>query len=431
LSHIAPLNALTIGDAAGPRSRPHFLARRRYQLLGAFLIAIALPVLLRPGFLQTPQALDGLDGTVIGTFGAMLFGVYLLRRMTAFPGVSAVSVLIPAFGAAYAAAALVFFFARFDYSRVQFVLSFVGVILWFGFVGMIEPRVRRARLLLLPFGNAQNLLASTQADWIIARSPTELPAGVSGVVVDLRAGLSPVWEKLLAHAALEGLPVYHWKQVAESLSGMVDIQHLSENNLGSLLPSSIYLRFKHLIDVGAAVVTSPFVLPIVGLAALAIRLTDGGPVFFRQTRMGFRGRPFTVWKLRTMRAGGSDGSAFTEANDARITRVGHFLRRYRIDELPQIINIIRGDMSWIGPRPESLPLAEWYQGEVSFYEYRHIVRPGITGWAQVNQGNVAEVEAATGKLRYDFYYIKYFSPWLDVLIVARTIRTLLTGFGAR
>jgi lipopolysaccharide/colanic/teichoic acid biosynthesis glycosyltransferase len=226
------------------------------------------------------------------------------------------------------------------------------------------------------------------------------------------------------------LAVYHWKQVAESLSGTVDIEHLSENNLGSLLPSSVYLRFKRLVDVLVALAVLPVVLPILGLAALAIRISDGAPVLFRQERMGFRGRSFMMLKLRTMHAGG-EGAAFTAANDPRITPAGRTLRRYRIDELPQVLNIIRGEMSWIGPRPESLKLAAWYENEVPFYSYRHIVRPGISGWAQVNQGNVAEVKAAATKLRYDFYYIKYFSPWLDALIVARTIRTVLTGFGAR
>jgi lipopolysaccharide/colanic/teichoic acid biosynthesis glycosyltransferase len=210
---------------------------------------------------------------------------------------------------------------------------------------------------------------------------------------------------------------------------MVDIEHLSENNLGSLLPSSIYLRFKRLVDLCLAAILLPVVFVILSAAALAIRLDDGGPVFFRQKRMGFRGRSFEMIKLRTMRA--VPGPAFTQPHDPRVTRAGRLLRKFRIDELPQVLNILRGDMSWIGPRPESLELASWYEGEVPFYSYRHIVRPGITGWAQTLQGNVSEVAAATDKLRYDFYYIKYFSPWLDLLIVARTVRAVLTGFGSR
>jgi lipopolysaccharide/colanic/teichoic acid biosynthesis glycosyltransferase len=133
--------------------------------------------------------------------------------------------------------------------------------------------------------------------------------------------------------------------------------------------------------------------------------------------------------MRTDAAG--TGSHFTEENDPRITRVGRFIRKYRIDELPQIWNIIRGDMSWIGPRPEAKELAEWYATEIPFYIYRHAVRPGISGWAQVNQGNVAKVDAATVKLQYDFFYIKNFSPWLDLLIFVRTLRTIATGFGSR
>ena len=121
----------------------------------------------------------------------------------------------------------------------------------------------------------------------------------------------------------------------------------------------------------------------------------------------------------------------TRVADARITRIGTFLRRTRIDELPQILNILRGEMSWIGPRPEALPLSRWYEAELPFYHYRHIVRPGITGWAQVNQGHVTALNDALEKLHYDFYYIKNFSPWLDFIIVMRTLTIVVTGFGAR
>jgi lipopolysaccharide/colanic/teichoic acid biosynthesis glycosyltransferase len=128
---------------------------------------------------------------------------------------------------------------------------------------------------------------------------------------------------------------------------------------------------------------------------------------------------------------GVEGQRFTIEGDRRITKVGQFLRKYRIDEFPQIFNILKGDMSWIGPRPEAAELSHWYEKEVPFYAYRHAVRPGISGWAQVHQGNVAEVQAATVKLHYDFYYIKYFSPWLDLLILAKTMRTVLDGFERR
>jgi lipopolysaccharide/colanic/teichoic acid biosynthesis glycosyltransferase len=121
----------------------------------------------------------------------------------------------------------------------------------------------------------------------------------------------------------------------------------------------------------------------------------------------------------------------TGERDVRITRLGAFLRRARLDELPQLWNILNGEMSFIGPRPEAQILSSWYTSEIPFYRYRHVVRPGISGWAQVNQGHVAEVDDVHLKLQYDFFYIKYFSPWLDVLILFRTVKTMLTGWGAR
>jgi lipopolysaccharide/colanic/teichoic acid biosynthesis glycosyltransferase len=121
----------------------------------------------------------------------------------------------------------------------------------------------------------------------------------------------------------------------------------------------------------------------------------------------------------------------TREGDARITRLGRFLRRSRIDELPQIINILMGHMSWIGPRPEAAALSQWYEGEIPFYRYRHVVVPGITGWAQVSQGHVAELDDVKTKLQYDFYYIRNFSVWLDLLIIAKTIKTMLNGFGSK
>ena len=431
LQHPIPRKTLSLPTARGSRGRRHWLARNRYQLLCATLIGVVLPAVVRSGFDSSLVDPGSLGNAVVGTFLAMLVGAYLMRRMTAYPGVNTVAAIAPVFSAAYGAAIVIFFFARLDYSRFQFLTSFVLVLLWFGFVGLVEPRIRRSRLLLLPFGKANNLLGSKKADWVVARSASDLPDGVTAVVADLRADLSPKWEQLLARAALFGLPVYHWKQIAEALSGTVDIEHISENNLGSLLPSSVYLRFKHLLDVAVAIVSLPLTLTVALPTMLAIWVCDGRPIFFRQRRTGFRGRPFTVLKFRTMHCGAGDGGAYTAANDPRVTRLGRWLRHYRVDELPQVINIVAGEMSWIGPRPESTELAEWYESEVPFYCYRHIVRPGITGWAQVHQGNVAEIKAVTGKLRYDFYYIKYFSPWLDLIVAAKTVRIVLTGFGAR
>jgi lipopolysaccharide/colanic/teichoic acid biosynthesis glycosyltransferase len=168
--------------------------------------------------------------------------------------------------------------------------------------------------------------------------------------------------------------------------------------------------------------------------AAAIRLDGDGPIIFSQQRVGYGGRRIIVYKFRTMHSAPASGdrrAAITADDDERVTRAGRRLRKLRLDELPQIFNIIRGEMSWIGPRPEVEVLSAWYTNELPFYRYRHVVKPGISGWAQVNQGHVAEVDEVHRKLQYDFYYIKYFSPWLDLLILLRTIKTMLTGFGSR
>jgi len=414
----------------GRSTRLRFLGRLRYQLVGGALVAVLLPGIVRTGLDPAIFAATSARNTFIGTLIAMLLGVYLLRRMTKYPDVRAISFLLPAFSISYGLVVGLFFFARFDYSRFQFLSSFVLALIWFGFVGLLSARMRRPRLLWLPFGQTADLAAMPQADWVLASTAEELPRGLNGIVADLRADMGAEWEQFLARAALAGIPVYHSKQIREFFTGRVRIEHLSENTFGSLLPSSIYLRVKRVLDIWGAIIALPLALVILAVGAIAIRLEDGGPVLFKQRRMGYRGKSFVMLKFRTMRDGVA-GKAFTEENDPRITKVGRILRRYRIDELPQIFNVLKGEMSWIGPRPESTELATRYGKAIPFYAYRHIVRPGITGWAQVNQGNVAEVAAATEKLHYDFFYIKYFSPWLDFLVMARTIRTVMTGRGAR
>ncbi len=204
-----------------------------------------------------------------------------------------------------------------------------------------------------------------------------------------------------------------------------------DDSIDSLIPNPVYLRCKRLLDTLAVLAAMPVLVLIVLVTALLIKMEDGGAIFFVQHRIGFRGRVFRIFKFRTMRTELSAQLDYTERNDARITGIGRVLRRYRIDELPQVINILRGEMSWIGPRPESLPLSKWYQSQIPFYGYRHIVRPGITGLAQVQQGWAAQLKEVEKKLGYDLYYIKNFSPWLDALIVWRTVRAIATGFGAR
>lgn len=414
----------------------HPLSRRRYQLLGGLAFAIGLPLLVRMA--ADPAVLFSRNHqvTIIAAAFAHCLGYLTYRRLGTFPGVSASSNILPTFALAYGSVFLAIFLLRLDYSRFQAIGSFTCSILWYFGLNLFVNRLEPYRLAIVPQGDVERLSKVGGVDWQVLASPSGAFTAVHGVVADLRANLPPSWERFITKCVLSGLPVYHVKQVMESLTGRVEIEHLSENTLGSLNPNQAYLQLKQIIDWFAALVVLILASPLLLILAGAIRLESRGPALFRQKRVGYRGKIFTVYKFRTMRqeqAGDASAKdlAITREHDPRITRFGNILRRTRLDEMPQLLNILRGEMSWIGPRPEAEVLSRWYDAELAFYPYRHIVRPGITGWAQVNQGHVAAVDDVHEKLHYDFYYIKNISPWLDLVIVLRTIRIMATGFGAK
>jgi lipopolysaccharide/colanic/teichoic acid biosynthesis glycosyltransferase len=400
-------------------------------LLVAVLLPWAIRVRLEIDELGWPALQNSLGGTAVG----LILGYFAFRRLSRYPGVRASYPIFPAFAVSYGLILIIFFFIRLDYSRLHFFISFMLCILWYYIVYFKQQR-QRLRIGVIPFGNTRSLTAIETVVWVDLSRDTAAAEKIDVIVADLHADLGDEWERFLADRALAGTLVMHVKQMEESLTGRVAIEHLSENNFGSLIPGVVYGKVKRVADFLFAAAMLPLLLPIFLLIGIAIRIDSSGPIFFRQKRMGFRGRPFSMVKFRTMTVNESADvdprqSARTLPEDCRVTRVGRFLRRYRLDELPQAFNVLKGEMSWIGPRPEALPLSKWYESELPFYRYRHIVRPGITGWAQVKQGHVSDVHEVLGKLHYDFYYIKNFSFWLDLLILAGTVRTIATGHGVR
>ncbi|MER8887049.1 sugar transferase [Mesorhizobium sp. M0816] len=416
-------------------NRRHLLLRMRFQLLGGLTFAILLPALVRMSVDPRVIWSSNMQATIFAAFIAHTTGYFFYKRIGNFPGVAAAGYILPTFALTYGLVFATIFFFRFDYSRFQAAASFIQSTLWYFGLSLVTRRLDAHRLAIIPGGDVHRLESIPGVSWHRIHSPDMVVEYATGVVADLRADLSDNWERYIADRALSGTPVYHVKQISESLTGRVEIEHLSENTLGSLNPNQAYLKIKQAIDWASALFVLVVFSPLLLFVAIAVKIDSPGPALFRQKRMGYRGHPYEVYKFRTMSlsdtAVDEKEAAITKAGDTRITRLGQFLRKSRIDELPQAFNILRGEMSWIGPRPEALVLSTWYQAELPFYRYRHIVRPGITGWAQVNQGHVAAVDDVLEKLHYDFYYIKNFSPWLDVLIVFRTIRTMLTGFGAR
>lgn len=191
----------------------------------------------------------------------------------------------------------------------------------------------------------------------------------------------------------------------------------------------VFERLKRASDIVFSIVGMALTAPLIAILGLAIWLEDRGPVFFRQMRIGKNQVPFRVVKLRTMRSGGHSGDPYTRPGDERVTGIGRFLRALRFDELPQLWNVLRGEMSLIGPRAEWDRLVEEYQRQIPCYSYRHLVKPGITGWAQVNFTYGASMEDAARKLEYDLYYIRHFSFVLDASIALKTIQAILFGKG--
>lgn len=369
---------------------------------------------------------------------AAVSAVLIFRRVSAYPGVRAFSTILPAFSTTFGIAVTLLLLLRLPYSGSMLIVGYAASVGMCFFASFLERKGGQRQIHFVPAGRIEVVNEVDHMSWVAIARPV-IPQSVNlSIMADLHFDLPPEWERMLAEAAISGIPVYHSKQLRESLTGRVQIEHLSENSFGSLVPGYAYLGFKRVIDVASSILLLPLLLPILLLVGSAVRFTSPGPVIFRQTRMGHRGQPFTMFKFRTMvhesrfsEAGDVRRKAITGVGDSRITKVGRFLRKSRIDEFPQILNILRGEMSWIGPRPEAVSLSEWYESEIPFYRYRHIVRPGISGWAQVNQGHVAEVDDVNVKLHYDFYYIKNFSFWLDALIAIRTLRIMMTGFGAK
>ena len=221
----------------------------------------------------------------------------------------------------------------------------------------------------------------------------------------------------------------------EQLEGRIDLEcftvaHIEPN---PLVRRNVWVRgLKRVTDVATSVALILFTLPLLLVVALAIKLTSRGPVFYRQTRVGRYGKPFKIIKFRSMTVDAeANGVQWAGQNDQRITAVGRFIRATRIDEIPQAINIFLGHMSFVGPRPERPEFTSLLADEIPHYDLRHRVKPGLTGWAQVNYPYGASVEDAAEKLRYDLYYMKNHSLLLDWLIIVRTVSVAINGTGSR
>jgi len=254
------------------------------------------------------------------------------------------------------------------------------------------------------------------------------------VALEERRGRFPTEE--LLQCRMQGISVEEGIGFYEQLTGKLLIERAYPSFLifsNGFIKTTYHHVLKSAMDLFLSFFGLIISLPIMALIALAIKLDSSGPVFYQQERVGRHGKTFRLLKFRSMRedAEKETGPVWTEEEDKRVTRVGKITRKLRLDEIPQMINILRGEMSFVGPRPERPYFVEHLTHEIPFYDKRHMVKPGITGWAQIEYPYGASKDDALEKLKYDLYYIKNMSLFLDLLILFRTIKTALFGNGAR
>ena len=260
--------------------------------------------------------------------------------------------------------------------------------------------------------------------------------GASEVVLALEERRNALPLKDLLRIKTAGVHVNDFSSFMERETGRVDLDTVNPSWLifsdGFSSGRAVSSVAKRMFDVLASGVLLLLTFPVILLFALLVKLDSRGPAFFRQTRVGLFGQPFELVKLRSMRSDAEkDGAQFAQKDDPRVTRIGRFIRKARIDELPQAWSVLKGEMSFVGPRPERPEFCDDLEDKLPYYAERHMVKPGITGWAQINYPYGASIADSRNKLEYDLYYAKNYTPFLDLLILLQTLRVVLWHEGAR
>ena len=413
-------------------------ALQRWALWGVWMM---LPSLMAAQLLEDA-------GLMTYQFGQTLWwcvlpyavATHLLMRASHLPVAERSGVLWVSTTAPFVFTPLGFALLQQPYSRAAVVWAYAATTLWLWRGYRRHVKHRALRLVHMDANVPAQLAAylsphplDTQSVALINWHPhhdTPLPA-CDGVVLDRHVRLTDARTRLLSELKMQHLRLYSVEAVAELTSGRKMLPTAADS-LWEIDNDPGYDRVKRLLDVVSVLMLAPLWLPLAACVALAVRLDSKGPALYSQPRVGRDGQVFTLWKFRSMVHGlQAPGVHFAQAEDPRITRVGRLLRRSRLDELPQLFNVLMGHMSLIGPRPEQTAFVRDFAANIPSYPYRHLVRPGLTGWAQVQQGYADSADATRIKLSYDLYYVAHYSLALDLLIAAKTVKTVCTGFGAR
>jgi lipopolysaccharide/colanic/teichoic acid biosynthesis glycosyltransferase len=322
---------------------------------------------------------------------------------------------------------MIFVVTRSYYSRSIMIMAFLGSFSLVYSVLLIGRKTHAARIGMIPNQCPEELLAWIGSERaVLITSPEIIPSNFDIVLANLSKPINAKWGEFIACAMLSGVEVRHVAEYVEELSGRASPDYFDVRHIVDAPERRLYMNFKYLLDVLLVILLLPFALLLGLFTAMAIAVAMGRPVMFVQERVGFGGKPFRMYKFRTMLNGRpKKEEKATSLADARVTPLGRLLRRYRIDEIPQLINVLRGEMSLVGPRPEQSHLCEKYGKSIPAFPYRHLVRPGITGWAQVRFGYAGDEIETREKLSYDLYYTKNMSLLLDLEIVLMTFLVLV------
>jgi exopolysaccharide biosynthesis polyprenyl glycosylphosphotransferase len=365
---------------------------------------------------------------------------HLLMRASHLPVAERSGVLWVSTTAPFVLTPLGFALLQQPYSRAAVVWAYAATTLWLWWGDRRHVKHRALRLVHFDVNVPVQLAACLHPNTLDAQTvqliacppPSDRPLpACDGVVLDRHVRSTDERTRLLGELKMQHLRLYSVEAVAELTSGRKMLPTAADS-LWEVDNDPSYDRVKRLLDVATVIALAPLWLPLAACVALAVRFDSKGPALYSQPRVGRDGQVFTLWKFRSMVHGLQvTGVHFAQAEDPRITRVGRVLRRTRLDELPQLFNVLMGHMSLIGPRPEQTAFVRDFAATIPSYAYRHLVRPGLTGWAQVQQGYADSADTTRIKLSYDLYYVAHYSLALDLLIAAKTVKTVCTGFGAR
>jgi lipopolysaccharide/colanic/teichoic acid biosynthesis glycosyltransferase len=395
-------------------------------LTGLIIYGLSLP------FTNLSLSAPQLSNVLYGSLISYLISSITLHNLGRFPGNRPLSYLLPVVAVYMLIMSAVIIFTRLDYSRTALLISWIvlPVITYLEF--RLRQKFQKGRYAVIPHGFYKRLIECNPKKFVALDSPSLEYSDIIGIIVDSNEQLPAEWQQFIADQLSKDTPVIDSVSAYESITGKSPLDHYGELAGHDLLPSQAYLAAKRIFESALIISTAPLTLPFVALIAISVKLESKGPAFFVQRRIGKGGQEFSMYKIRSMRTDSeANGAQFAGEDDPRITRIGKFIRKMRIDELPQFLNILKGDMALIGPRPEQAAFVQEFEKVIPLYSFRHIVRPGITGWAQVTHGYAADEDETREKLAHDFYYVKNLSIWLDLDIVFKTIKTMLTGFGAR